>query len=69
MTKKYKDRIDYTKAGDLDDIVIGDVELFRMERMDDHWFWLRCYRENEPDVVFHLSAHDGKIKGNHEYDD
>lgn len=60
------DRIDY-EGGDLDDIVLNDVSMFRMERMDDGLFWIRCYREGKPDVVFHLSA-PGKIAGTHEFD-
>ncbi len=61
------DRIDY-EDGDLDDIVLKDVTMFRMERMDDGHFWIRCYRDNEPDVVFNLTAEGNKITGRHEYD-
>lgn len=53
---KPEDRIDYTEEGDLDDIVINDVEMFRMERMSDGCFWIRCYKANGQDVVFHLNA-------------
>jgi hypothetical protein len=60
------DRIDY-EDGDLDDIVLKDVSMFRMERMSDCQFWIRCYRDGKPDVVFNLSA-PGKITGRHEYD-
>lgn len=61
------DRIDYDEDGKLDDVVINDVSMFRMERMDDGLFWIRCYRDGKPDVVFYLSAR-GKITGRVEYD-
>lgn len=61
------DRIDYDERGDLDDIVVHDVATFRMERMermDTGQFWIRCYRDGKPDVVFNLSS-SRKITGNH----
>ena len=60
-------RIDYDENGDLDDIVIENVTMFRMERMSDNTFWIRCYRDNGKDVVFNLSSKK-KIIGNHEFD-
>ena len=62
------DRIDYDANGDLDDIVVNDVSMFRMERMDDGAFWLRCYRTGKPDVVFRLNSAT-KIVGQHELED
>lgn len=61
------DRIDYDKDGDLDDIVIENVSMFRMERMNDNCFWIRCYRKGEPDIVFNLGS-ERKIIGSHEFD-
>lgn len=74
------ERIDYTEEGHLDDIAIGDVELFRMERMNDGSFWIRLYRKGKKDVVFWLNAtknenptpHDRseyRIDGSHDFDE
>lgn len=57
-------RIDYDR-GNLDDVVVPDVELFRMEWMDKGSVWLRCYRKGKPDVIFWLKSK-RKIKGQHE---
>ena len=62
------DRFDLDASGDLDDIVVENVSLFRMERMDDGCFWIRCYREGQQDVVFWLNA-EKKITAKHELDD
>ena len=62
------DRIDYDATGDLDDILIESVSMFRMERMDDGCFWIRCYCEGKPDAVFWLNS-ERKIVGSHELDD
>jgi hypothetical protein len=62
------DRIDYDERGDLDDVVVNDVRMFRMERMDSGHFWLRCYRDGKPDVVFALHS-TRKIVGSHEVED
>lgn len=35
-------------AGDLDDIVIEDVTMFRAERMDKNAWWVCCYFDNGP---------------------
>jgi hypothetical protein len=61
------DRFDYDDRGNLDDVVVPDVETFRLEYMDKGVVWIRCYRKERPDVVFWLSAR-GKITGRHEYD-
>lgn len=50
------DFIVYDSNGDLDDIALSDVTLFRMERMSTNTFWLRVYRKNGRDVVFWLGA-------------
>lgn len=62
------DRIDYNERGDLDDIVVNDVAMFRMERMDGGAFWIRCYRDGKPDVVFWLNS-SRKITGSHSFED
>lgn len=73
------ERIDYDDLGDLDDIAVGNVELFRMERMSASCFWLRLHRAGGRDIVFWLNAVPNdrkvprdnapyKIAGSHEHD-
>lgn len=41
----------------VDDVFIKNVKMFRLERMGDMSFWIRCYMENgKHDVVFRLQA-------------
>lgn len=48
-------RPDHT--GELDDVVVKDVEMFRMERMDADHIWLCCYlKGSEERITFHLTA-------------
>ncbi len=61
------ERIDYDGSGNLDDVAISDVELFRLEYMDAKTVWIRLYRKDEKDIVFWLGAR-GKITGRHETD-
>jgi hypothetical protein len=58
------DRIDYDSSGNLDDVVVENVNTFRLEFMDDNTVWLACYRgvEHGGDVVFWLSS-SGAISG------
>ncbi len=42
-------RIDSDKKGDLDDIAIDDVTMFRMEWMDSGSVWICAYTEENPD--------------------
>lgn len=58
-------RIDYDSRGDLDDIAIQEVTMFRMERMGTGRFWVRCYRNGKPDIVIYLTSA-RKIIGSHE---
>lgn len=57
------DRIDSNEDG-VDDVVIENVTTFRMERMDDGVFWIKCYRDGKSDIVFHLNS-TAKIIGSH----
>ena len=61
------DRIDYDAAGNLDDVAIENVRMFRLEYMDDNRIWIRLYRDNKSDLVFYLEAA-GKIAGSHYQD-
>ena len=38
----------------LDDVVVRDVAMFRMERMDTDYVWLACYLTNGQEIVFDL---------------
>lgn len=59
------DRFGYDEKGNLDDVVVEDVEMFRLEYMDKGIIWMRCYRAVKQDVVFWLNGK-GQIKGRHE---
>lgn len=50
------DRIDRDERGELDDVVIENVAMFRMERMDGKHIWIALYREGKPDIVFRVTA-------------
>ena len=63
-----RDRIDCNDKGDLDDIVINNVEMLHMEWMDDNTVWLRCYRKEKQDVIFWLT-YKKKITGCHEIEE
>lgn len=43
----------------LDDVVVKDVSMFRMERMDDDHVWLCCYLTDGQQITFNLWL-DGK---------
>jgi hypothetical protein len=61
------DRIDHDESGELDDVVLNDVSMFRLERMDSGNIWIKCYRDGKPDVVFRLRSA-RKILGSYEYE-
>lgn len=44
--------------GELDDVFVKDVAMFRMERMDENYFWLACYFDNKAmeRMTFRISA-------------
>jgi len=50
-----EDRIDYNETR-LDDVVINDVDMFRLEYMDDNSIWLCCYKKSGERIVFDLSS-------------
>lgn len=57
------DRIDLDADGDIDDIVVEGVDMFRMERMDARHIWIALYRAGKPDIVFRLYTARCKITG------
>lgn len=50
------DRIDRTADGAVDDVVISDVKMFRMEQMSSGCIWIALYRDGKPDIVFWLNS-------------
>jgi len=59
------DRIDYSKTdGNLDDVVVENVEMFRLEYMSDKSIWIKLYKKDGSEVVINLSS-DSKINGSH----
>ena len=46
----------------LDDVVVKDVAMFRMERMDNDYVWLACYLTDGQDIHFDLWVEDGVVK-------
>lgn len=43
--------------GELDDVVVRDVEMFRMERMSEHDFWIALYfKGTDEELVFNMHA-------------
>lgn len=57
----------YDDAGNLDDVAVSNVEMFRLEYMDRNRVWLCCYKPDGTRVSFWLSAR-GSINGHHEWD-
>ena len=49
-----RDRIAMDDRG-VDDVVIHDVDVFRLERMGDTSFWLKCYKSNGEEIVFWIN--------------
>jgi hypothetical protein len=48
--------------GDLDDVVINDVSMFRAERMDGKSLWMACYfPDSDEHVTFWVRAKKGKL--------
>jgi hypothetical protein len=54
--------------GDIDDVAVSDVELFRMERIADGLFWITLYRAGDKEIVFSFNAVENKIIAKHEQD-
>jgi len=67
--REYVERIDNDDQGELDDVAVSHVSMFRMEWMSDGCVWIRLYRDQKgkDDLVFWLNSK-GKIKGKAEYD-
>ncbi len=62
------DRIDYADHDLLDDVSVKDIELFRLEKMDDGTIWIKLYRKDSPDLVIWLFSKT-MIYGRHEYEE
>lgn len=48
--------------GNLDDVVVTEVEMFRLERMDSDRWWMRLYMADGEDLVFHVELVKGVIQ-------
>lgn len=55
---EYVERIDNDDKGELDDIAVSHVSMFRMEWMSDDCVWIRLYRDQKgkDDLVFWLNS-------------
>ena len=62
------EKILYDDTGNLDDVALSDVSMFRLEYMDEGTVWRRLDRDNAKDVVIWLCARTGKITGKHDFD-
>lgn len=58
-------RIDIDSNGELDDVAISDVSMFRLERMDKGVWWMCVYYEGGGRDTFWLRSKK-KISANHE---
>jgi hypothetical protein len=58
----------YHADGDLADVAISDVDLFRMERIADGMFWITLHRAGDKEIAFSLTAVENKIVAKHEQD-
>ena len=56
------DRIDYDDNGNLDDVVIKDVSMFRLEYMAHNKIWIKLYKNEGDDIVIWLDSRK-KING------
>lgn len=46
----------------LDDVVVKDVRMFRMERMSEDYVWIACYLADGQQIDFDLWLEDGIVK-------
>jgi hypothetical protein len=60
MTDAYQIALREDDMG-LDDIVVKDVAMFRMERMDDDAVWIACYLNDGQEIVFDMWRKGKKI--------
>ena len=61
-TPEYRIALRPNSAGNLDDVVVNDVEMFRMEDMGD-WWWLCCYLRGTDERICWSIPHNGKHRG------
>jgi hypothetical protein len=50
------------KRGQLDDVAIENVKLFRLERMDKDRWWMRLYMHDGDDYVFDIMTSGREIR-------
>lgn len=54
-------RIDKNPNGLVDDVVVENVKMFRLEMMDDDAAWIRLYLDDENSVAFNIYAYTAGI--------
>jgi len=61
--KEYRIALRPGRLGELDDVVVCNVKMFRMERMSNNYWWLACYFDNgDEDLVFGISAKRAEVR-------
>jgi hypothetical protein len=60
VSTEYRIALRPDHEGNLDDVVVRDVMMFRMEDMGD-WWWLCCYLDKEGDRICWSIPHDSGI--------
>ncbi len=54
--------------GALDDVVVHDVEMFRLERMDGNAWWACCHLRDGSTVHFSIAAKKARVDATHRID-
>lgn len=55
-------RIDKLKNGFVDDVVVSDVKMFRLEMMDDNAYWMAFHFKKRKRIDFDLWVEKGKLR-------
>jgi hypothetical protein len=62
MSDNYRIALRNDDHGELDDVVVKDVSMFRAEMMDGKSLWMACYfPDSDESVVFWVRAKKGKL--------
>lgn len=62
------ERISRTDDGEIDDVTIEDVAMFRLERMDKDAWWVAVYRPDGSRECFWLRRDKKRVECYHESD-
>lgn len=55
-------RLDADTYGDLDDVVVRDVSMFRAERMNADTWWVCCYLDGNERITWNVTVVDGRLQ-------